>query len=217
MWEPALKTVIAEGRVIAEALHVFLSAAAILCLITWALTRLQYTTQLKNLESGKASLQEVIRLKDQQIDDYKARLQKASPDDAEKKIGGTMPAIRALAPRNITPDQRERMDIALRGTSGSILISHDVGTPDASRFADQIGDPFSVAGWQIVRAVAMGFESFLPSTGVGVIVASGFPTDAEKAALRALDSGRIEYDIIQRPPDRQGRADVEIIITDRED
>ena len=214
-WMEALIRYLAgEGRVILQAPATFLVAIAIVFGIAWVALDWKYSSQISNLQSR-------LSLRDDQIADYKDKLNGATPDEAKKRLDELETQVRALSPRRLTNEQKGKLTQALAGTSGVIEIAQDAAVSDAKAFTGDLATCFQVAGWT-VSLPSIFAPGYVPPTGVALRVLNpGSLRPAELNAKKALEAAGIEFNIEGgfRPPNPARLAtmppdpDVGILIT----
>ena len=214
-WMEALIRYLAgEGRVILQAPATFLVAIAIVSGIAWVALDWKYSSQISNLQSR-------LSLRDDQIADYKDKLNGATPDEAKKRLDELETQVRALSPRRLTNEQKGKLTQALAGTSEVIEIAQDAAVSDAKAFTGDLATCFQVAGWT-VSLPSIFAPGYVPPTGVALRVLNpGSLRPAELNAKKALEAAGIEFNIEGgfRPPNPARLAimppdpDVGILIT----
>jgi len=181
--------------VILQAPATFAIALAILCGIIWGAMSWSYSSQIANLQSR-------LSLRDDQIADYKTKLEGATPDEAKKRLDALELQVKALSPRRLTEEQKGKIVESLKGVSGTIEIVQDLGAPDAKAYTGDLALAFHAAGWVVNLPAVLGPGS-PPPNGVGLRVTNPAALQPiELAVKRALEAAAIAFDIQQenRPP-----------------
>lgn len=152
-----------------------------------------------HLFSGRiASLEDRIKLKDDQLADYKNKLSGATPDEAKARLDALEQQVRTLSPRRLSDRQRRTISdlIGVVGP-GRIMISQDMGCSDARTYSLDFKAAFEAAGWIVDLSQFMGNRRSSPH-GLGFIVHDMNRLDAKQSAIRrALLAASIEFDLAQ--------------------
>ena len=173
---------------ILQAPGTFLTASVIAAGLIWAAMTWSYSSQISNLQSR-------LSLRDDQILDYKSKLDGATPAEARKRLDDLERQVRALSPRRLTPQQKDKIAKALVGVSGTIEIAQDMAVADVKAYTGDFALVFKSAGWTVYLPSVMGVGN-PPPTGIGLMVANTASlTAAETAVKRALESAEIGFDI----------------------
>ncbi|MQT12114.1 hypothetical protein [Segnochrobactrum spirostomi] len=166
----------------------FITAIIFFGWLVWLAVRREYSTRLNNTESK-------LELSNARIADYERKLSGASPDEASARIENLEAQLEKLMPRRVTAEQREKIRIALNGTSGNISIGSDMACADAPAFSAGLTSAFRNAGWHVENPSFMGLSN-PPTSGVGVRCADpGNPSDLEAATIKALHAGGVHFDV----------------------
>ena len=207
--ESILKYFAAEGRVILKAPVTFGIALVLLVGLVWTALSWDFSSRIANLDSR-------ISLRDDQIADYKSKLNGATPDEAKKRLDALESELKALTPRRLTGDQKNKIAQALKGTTGMLYLAQDMAATDATGLTRDLSVAFIEAGWQTILPSIFGPPQ-IPPTGIALLVAdSGSLKPAEITVKRALESARIEFDIQNDPrPPSPLHPDVGLLITTR--
>lgn len=193
--ESIIKYFAGEGRVILQAPATFAIALAILGGSIWAAMNWTYSSQITNLQSR-------LSLRDDQIADYKTKLEGATPDEAKRRLDALELQVKALSPRRLTEDQKGKIIQSLKGVSGTIQIVQDIAAPDVRAYTADLALAFQAAGWSVAIPAVLGIGNPPPS-GVGLRVENPAAMQPiEIAVKRALEDAGIAFDIQQenRPP-----------------
>lgn len=180
---------------ILQAPATFAIAIVILAGIIWGAMNWTYSSQVTNLQSR-------LSLRDDQIADYKTKLEGATPDEAKNRLEALELQVKALSPRRLTEEQKDKIIQSLKGVSGTIEIAQDMGAPDAKAYRGDLALAFQAAGWIVSLPAVLGLGN-PPPTGVGLMVGNPAAMQPiELATKRALEAAAIVFDIQQqnRPP-----------------
>lgn len=165
------------------------------------------------------SLEERIRLRDDEIADYKRQLDGASPDEAKARIDALEERLNRHAavtsPRIVTQAQGEAAIGFLRRCSGSeIMLTRDGTVADAAQLSGALQTIFAAAGWKTGWSMSVGLT--LP-VGKGLWLRVRDPqrlSPAQSVVKDALQAAGLDFEIQGGPPlGLDGdRIDAEIII-----
>jgi hypothetical protein len=178
----------AEGRVILQAPATFAIAIVIVGGLIWGAMNWTYSSQITNLQSR-------LSLRDDQITDYRTKLEGATPDEAKRRLDALELRIKALSPRRLTEGQKETITKSLVGIKAAIEIVQDMGAPDTKAYAGDLALAFQAAGWTVSLPAVLG-PGNPPPTGVGLMVGNPAAMQPiELAAKRALEAAGIAINI----------------------
>jgi hypothetical protein len=211
-----IKYIADEWHVIWQAPVTFIAAILAVCGLVWAAMEFRYRSVID-------SLNERIRLRDDQIAQVREKVGTASPDEIRARIDQLEAQVRGLAPPRLTEDQKQRLSGMLRNHQGKCAIAHDVAAaPMRGLLADLIGS-FRDAGWAITTPVVMG-PGMHPSHGIGIKVSDANNlTAVQDGVLNAFRAAKIEFDLESGAPfpmrmpgeDKEFMSDVFILVTSK--
>lgn len=177
-----------EGRTVLSAPVSFATAATIIIAGTWAVTNYFYQHKIEDLESR-------LKLKDDQIIDYKDKLNGATPIEAKSRIDTLENQVKALLPRHISQEQKRVMASVLKNTKSVILFGQDVSASDAKQLVTDFSDIFSMLGWD-TRVAIIGAMRNPPRSGVALRVQNKDQlTSVEQTVKLALQASGVAFDI----------------------
>ncbi|HMT40535.1 MAG TPA: hypothetical protein PKC48_03330 [Sphingorhabdus sp.] len=209
------KSVRDQFVMVADAPVPFIASLLFAGWLIWLAVKHTFATRLENARS-------TIDLQDRQLQDYKDKLDGASPEQAKARLDALEQRIedgfRALAPRRVSDEQRQAMVAILDAEHGNhVTIAQDAAIADARPLAQGIAAVFHAARWTTSSAMVMGLGNPPPS-GVGLMVQDqNNLTPPQRAIYNALQAAGIAFDIqnggvgINEPGGRQSVA--EIIVT----
>jgi hypothetical protein len=219
-----------EGRVIFQAPIAFAVALAIIFGLVWAAVSWSFQSRFDGQSSAISSLENRVKLKDDQIGEYKEKLSGATPEEAKKRIDALELQIKALSPRRVSLEQRQHITDALRGMKGNISIVQDMAAADAKPLTADLASAFQAAGWGVSLPMIMG-PSNVPTSGLAVRVENpGNLRPVQQAVVSALKAVGLDFDLqagirkappIPDPPPGYPRVpsemspDVELLLTTR--
>jgi hypothetical protein len=205
----------AQVAVIRAAPYPFILAVAIAAGAIWGIVGYAYSTIL-------ASKNAQLELADRQLNEYKAKLSVASPDEAKSKIDALISEVAALRAqlqgRRLTPEQNSKIVEYGRPPQGKhlkIQIVRDMGASEGGAYANDFMTAFREAGGEVSYGSIL-FGAPAPS-GVAIFVVDQSKTSqAEAIATDALRRAQVQFDILQAPgTPTQTQDDVKLWITAR--
>lgn len=193
------------------------SGAPLIFMSGWAIVAALCFAAMKLFDSGrKAALEERLRLKDDQLNDYKEKLAGASPEEARQRIAALEQRLDSLEPRALTEQQIRDMHEILSRVSGHVLIAQDMLSAEATTLQGQLDAIFRRARWEVGNAMVAGVGN-PPSSGIAVTTRTGASlTPAAQAVVDAFDKIGLKYDFRREavaPEDIASRGEVEILLT----
>jgi hypothetical protein len=171
----------------------FLLVVGIVGIVIWRFLSHHYSGRL----SAKDDL---LTLRQAQLDDYKEKLSGASPDEAKARLDALEQRIedgfKALAPRTLSDDQRQKLVEILDGLNGNhVIISQDAAVADARPLAQSIAAAFLAARWTASTPMVMGLGNPPPS-GIGIKVPDqNNLSPPQRAIYDAFKAAGIPFDI----------------------
>jgi hypothetical protein len=166
--------------------------ALVIGALMFALVRALKANQIGDLQSR-------LSLRDDEITDYRRKLEGASPDEARDRIEKLEAEIAALRPRSIGQAQNEAMRGAIAGVVGNLAIETDAACGDGRKFAGGIGAAFEAAGWAVRLPMVLGMAQSGPSGLRLLVQEQNQMTDVEDAARRALIAANLDFDVVSHP------------------
>jgi hypothetical protein len=205
--ESIIKYVVGELSTIVHAPGVFVTAVLALGAAVWWAMDWRYAGVIANRDSEISSLRT-------QRDEYKEKLQGATPSEAKARIDSLEAQVAALAPRRLTNDQRARLAASLKLPSGMTytiaLIAEASG--DSPQFEADLSASFRDAGgWSLIEPTVMGIGS-RPPLGLAIQLPDPTkPSPATAIVMNAFHSISLKY-AIQPIPTIPHNADVAVLI-----
>ncbi|WP_156332625.1 hypothetical protein [Rhodopseudomonas sp. AAP120] len=176
---------------------------------TFGIAHLFYSERIETVKDR-------AELAQRQRDDYKEKLSGATPDEARARLDRLEATVASMMPRKLSPDQTRAMSGAIGNVAGTILITNDMASADATGYAAHLSNFFKSVGWKVSNGAFLG-SSFHPKTGLSLSLKDpSNPSPAEAGVLRALAAAGIAFDAKSSPPmapPNGGPPDVEIAIT----
>ena len=182
-------------------------------LILWVFRRL-FQNRIDNLQS-------LTDLREAQLQDYKDKLNGASPDQAkarmdalESRLFEVLSQVAALAPRTLTDQQRRAALAVLDRFRGSrIKILSDAAAPDVKRLADALTATFNGAAWHVETGIVLEIAN-APPTGIALLVPDPARlTPPQKSIAEALRDAGLAFDLTPRIPAPESRHAAHILLT----
>jgi hypothetical protein len=204
------KSLLDQWTAIAASPAIFLMAVIVTTVLVWLALRWAYSSRID-------SLNDLLRLRDGQVDDYKQKLSGASPDQAKARMDALEQQIAQLVPRSITPDQANKITAAAAAAGRHrIAVTQDMGCADGKKLVTQLAAAFHAAGWDVGTPLVMG-PSFHPPSGLGIVIYPGARQSGQQALVAALQAASLQYEMHNYsggkiPPDG---PEVELLITAR--
>jgi hypothetical protein len=167
----------------------FVLAAAIVAIAAWKIAKSQTASAISSLEHR-------IRLRDDEIAEYKRQFSGASPDDARAMVDALEKQVAALPRRRkLDSRQKEAIKAALAGAAGlpTLRINYPEFSEDAALYASSIATAITEAGWE---AKAQTLFIFPRVDNRGICVARRDDTTDREARLAleaALKAAGIEF------------------------
>ena len=143
MFEWVWTSIAREWLAVTSAPFLYVAASSAICTIVWIISRWHYSGVIATKDAQISSLSHTIDFVERQRDDYKEKLNGATPEEAKAKIADLERRILILEPRRLTPQQREIIQKVLassRGQNHALAIVHDMSCSDCNIYADEIGD-----------------------------------------------------------------------------
>ena len=178
---------------------------------------------LTHYYEGRISAKDdLLALRQAQIDDYKNKLDGATPDAAKARIDALEERIEQLGPRRLSADQRQVMAAILDPFKGSaVQIVTDGASADAAQLSHGLSATFRSAGWITSGGMVIGLGN-PPLSGIALIVPDPLALSPEQRAIEgALRAANLEFDLQrggQPPPspnDNEPEPIAEILLTNR--
>ena len=153
----------------------------------------QFDTKLTNAQS-------TIDLRDRQLQDYKDKLDGATPDAAKARIDALEERIEnrlnALEPRSISDNQRATMTAVLDSFAGChVSIAYDAGLAEARTLAQKLTAAFHAARWTATNPMVIGVGNPPPSGIAFRVPEAENLTEPQRAILAAFRAAAIGIDV----------------------
>ena len=192
----------------------FLAALIVSWIVIGWLARWRFRNRIDNLQS-------LTNLREAQLQDYKEKLNGASPDQAkarmnalETRLDEVLSQVASLAPRTLTDRQRRAALAVLDPFRRSrINILCDAAAPDVKRLADALIATFNGAAWHVETGIVLEIANS-PATGVGLLVPDPARlTPPQQSIAEALRDAELAFDLMPREPAAESRHVAEILLT----
>ncbi len=138
-----------EWSVISAAPFTFIAGIILAGIIIWVAVRAIYLSEIRSLEAR-------LKLRDDEIADYKRKLNVGSPDEAKDRIDRLEREVSLLHGRHVTKAQAEAIRREASAANGRIRIMSDPSASDSGTYVGQLQDAFKDAGWSVEGGQIMG-------------------------------------------------------------
>lgn len=171
----------------------------------WVVGRFMYSSRIDTQKSQVESLQERVRLRDDQLAVTRADLDaaKARPEKAEEIISDLRERLTALEPYGLSKERAAAMLHVLRSTKAGVIVSVHVDAPDALHLFQQVCGLLEQARWAVNELKGIiGFDN-APDCGVMLIKNPGSSDDVLAMLRSALNAARLDFierDLSNAPP-----------------
>lgn len=173
-----------EWRVIADAPWSFAAVLAAATGIMWLVLRALKAQEIADLKGR-------LQLRDDQIADYKAKLNGATPDEAKARFAELEALVAPMRPRELTDRQALIITRAIAGIPpASIGISY-YSDPVCRDYAVKLRTVFNGAGWPVEMVQVLGLGG--KSVGLVVVLPGGEVSPQASKVMSALSEAGIEY------------------------
>jgi len=199
------KWIAGEGRVILQAPVSFLVSVALVGVAIFLILKAFFKERISVLDARLSHAQELA-------DDYKNKLQGATPDEAAGAIRELQDRVRAIEPRRLTNDQRQRMREVLGRLSGSTIeVVHDGACPDANGYSMAFAHLLGEMGWRVSTPMVIG-PGMRPPSGLAIAIPDiKAQTEHARALAEALRAAKIEFDLYGQHRGRE--SEITLLVT----
>ncbi|WP_132250237.1 hypothetical protein [Methylobacterium segetis] len=178
---------VVHGAPLLFAISVFF-LTSVAAISVWTVINWSYSSRMESLEGR-------LKLKDDQIADYKEKLSGATPLEAKQRIDALEYQIKALSPRRISSDQKQIIINNLAGIKSIVSIAQDMAAPDAKQLSADLAAAFRGAGWGVMLPMVLG-PSNVPPSGIALRVRDANALQPiEVRARSALQAAGIEFEV----------------------
>jgi hypothetical protein len=209
--ERIVKYVLGELRVIGGAPVSFFAALLVLAGAVWWAMDWRYSGIIANRDAELGSAKAVR-------DEYKEKLQGATPDQAKTRIDTLEARIKRLEPRTLTPDQRNQIAKFVSVPTGStyvLSVMSNMDCKDCNEYATDFQSVLHDAQWFLQPAKIMANPGASPK-GVAIVTPDLSAPLPEAIALRqALLAANIPFDVNQGSDVRGNKRIAGLIISPR--
>ena len=203
-----LKYLSTEWATISKAPFTFFIAVATIAVLAWAWGRFQAKDKIDSLDAR-------LKLRDDEIADYRRKLDGQSPDEAHAQIEELRAKIEEFAAYGLSKDAQQRFKDALAGVSGPVNVYRDTDASDADRLYRQVVSIFRGAGWTVDSHTIWGMKN-APDCGVSLV--SWDKTDAglTDRVRAALDVAGLDVQEVNNPERWGDKSDVTVVFSSRD-
>jgi hypothetical protein len=190
---------------------IFISFAFIVGATCFAIGKYLHREEISILKSR-------IDLRDDTIENYKKKLDGASPDEAKAKMDVLEAKIaeiqKHIAQRKLSENDLDKIASIISPFKGSVVVEKDVTCTEGSKISSQLVDIFNKSGWKVSNSMVMGVSN-PPIEGLSIST-SRQPSEPAKAVIEAFEKLKIPFSLrvgaLTESPHRE-KEDVEILIT----
>lgn len=199
-----LKYISDEWSVISAAPLTFVILGLLMAGVLYFVLTWYYSGQLETLKGR-------IDIRDDQIEDYKAKLNGATPEEAKARMDRLQGELDSLKPRQLGADKRQKIVAAASARpKGRLEVGNDMSCADSAGYKGELVRAFQDAGWTVIGPSFLG-RAQAPVCGLAVSVANlNSQTALETAVIDALRAAQIDFEI---EAGGAGEADVRIDVT----
>lgn len=160
-----------------------------------------------------ASLEGRLKLRDDEIADYKRKLSGATPDEAKNRIEVLEREVASLRPRVLSNDQIDAIANEAQIAPGNVSIIYDMAYPDGPRIAQQLISAFKRAGWGASNGI-VGGPGHMPDEGLTVHLHSiAERTASEHALIKALRAADLPFSEMSKTSQDTAAKIIEVVVT----
>ena len=175
----------------------------------WAAVNHLKANQLENLKSRLA-------LRDDEIADYRRKLEGASPDEAKARMDMLEHEIARLKPRELSNEDIAAITLAASTSPGAVAIVYDMAYSAGQRMAGQMQRAFAAAGWRVSNGM-VGGPTHLPPEGISIALRpEAERTTAERALINAFRSAGLAFAVSACQPHSHREGQIEVVLTQPE-
>lgn len=209
MFDQFIKYILGELAVIAQIPLTFAAASLVVGGIVYAATNWAYASILLQKEAKIATLEERIKLRDDQLAN---KLATTPPDEAKVMIEKLEARLNRLAPRHLDDAKQaillERLRLP-RDVNHRIEINHEGTCGDCNLFAAEFSAIFEKAGWSVENGMVIGIPN-MPLSGIAFRVGNAQNlSQVEQQVADAMRAAQIVFDL----QNGQGVGRIELLIT----
>jgi hypothetical protein len=198
----------AEWLVISGAPFSFLAAIAVIAIVIFAFMNWWHGGTITTLEQR-------LKLKEDQLEDYKNKLDGRTPDEAKARLDALETRLSNIEPRRLNDTQINELSLAVSKIKGQIAIAHDMAAPESRHLAGALVRAFGNGGWKVETPQVAGISN-APSGGIALRVPDRANlSEAQDAVLGALKAIGLQVEVQQGAPKPHGFADTELLVTTR--
>lgn len=149
------------------------------------------------------TVNERLRLKDDELAKYKRGTNTETPDEAKRLVEDLEQRLRASDPTVLDEAQVENFKSAISATPGYVVFHRDLGASGMDRLAGQLQRAFRSAGWKLGEGMSMGFhdeDRVYPQGGIELSAYSeGESVASFKMVKRAFVEAGIAHNSVLHP------------------
>ena len=174
----------------------FLLVASTIFALCYFHIRHQFSEHIESFDSR-------LKLRDDQIADYKEKLHGATPNEAKSRIEALEKAVADAAPRRLGQNKCHELSEHLKGSSGSIHWRASTFSPDSYGYMRDFLELFSSLGWKVSHGQTENPAATVGSkTGLVLFVGPG-AQDEMNRVQNALLASEITFDRFDERDERE--------------
>jgi hypothetical protein len=192
---------------------VFLALAA-----GWGFGRFMYGQRIELLKEQSTTLQERLRLRDDELASARANLEaaKAKPDEAAKIIDDLRLRLESIQPYLISKEGEQRMLATLRQHPSKVRICVVLGSTDADPLYRQVVACFRAAAWTLIDSGQIWKLTNAPDSGVAILTWDGVPAEDLATIKLALDVAGLDAKVLLNDPNAVALDHPQIVFSSRD-
>lgn len=177
-----------EWRVIAQAPWTFAIALAALSALAYFAARWRFSARIEHLD-------ERVKLRDDQIADYKRKLDGATPDEARARLDALEKLVGHLKPRELTASQRATLVAHLSRVTGKASLEYTYGDRPSQDYCNLLAAVFREAGWNVSDRHAVMTAWGTPNVGLRLMMPRDVPpTPMQEVVVASLQAAGVAFD-----------------------
>jgi len=177
-----------NGSAVLQAPWAFATCVIVVGYITYLIVRAMKQQEIDDLTSR-------IGLRDDEVADYKRKLEGRTPDEAKAAIDELRHRLKSLEPLTLSSDEKLRLITAAAKHRGSIRVNQYIAATLLGQLHRDLIDAFVAAGWNVSQAQGMG-NSRAPRAIMVRVADPDQLSPPQKAAIEGLAASGLQYELI---------------------
>jgi hypothetical protein len=228
MWEVIGKWWAGECKVLKDAPLFFFATFILGGVATFFVVSWHYDGRLEGLREIISNKDETIRQKDGLIDEYRVKLQGASPQEAAKRIDQLLADLDEAKrkvekmnvgkpDRHLSPETKGSLKLALQSIVQSLPEISIVAlpNPESQQYAKELRELFKDAGLRVTGVSWITFTTTKTDETYGVFIGVKSPDNPPNLAKKlqdAMNKSNFNIRIIEGDSENMSDTDIQIII-----